>query len=59
MGDLLLDLTDTEVEVMRQALRHHIEHYRRSDFKVLEKRTQELLNKVNDAIIDSKREKVG
>ena len=59
MGDLLLDLTETEVEVLRQALRHHVEHYKRNDFKVLANRTQDLLNKVNDAIIDSKREKVG
>jgi G:T/U-mismatch repair DNA glycosylase len=55
--NLLLDLTETEVEVMRQALRHHIEHYKRNDFRILANRTGDLLNKVNDAIIDSKREK--
>ena len=55
--NLLLDLTEVEVEVMRQALRHHIEHYKRNDFRVLANRTQDLLNKVNDAIIDSKRER--
>ena len=59
MGYLLLDLTETEVEVLRQALRHHIEHYKRNDFRVLANRTQDLLTKVSDAIIDLNREKVG
>jgi predicted lipid-binding transport protein (Tim44 family) len=58
MGDLLLDLTNEEVEVARQALRHHVEHYKRNDFKVLAERTQDLLNKVNDAIIDSRKDRV-
>lgn len=60
MGDenLLLDLTPTEVSVMRQALRHHAEHYKRNDFRVLEARVLELLNKVNDAILDSGRNPV-
>jgi hypothetical protein len=56
--NLLLDLTPEEVGVMRQALRHHAEHYKKSDWKVLEARTLELLGKVNDAIIDSKKQKV-
>jgi hypothetical protein len=56
--NLLLDLTPEEVSVMRQALRHHAEYYKRSDFKVLEARALELLNKVNDAILDSGRNPV-
>jgi hypothetical protein len=56
--NLLLDLTPEEVSVMRQALRHHAEYYKRSDFKVLEARALELLSKVNDAIIDSKKQLV-
>lgn len=59
MGYLLLDLTETEVEVLRQALRHHVEHYKRGDFRVLANRTQDLLTKVSDSIIDLEREKVG
>jgi hypothetical protein len=51
--NLLLDLTPEEVSVMRQALRHHAEHYKRNDFRVLEARALELLNKVNDAILDA------
>ena len=56
--NLLLDLTPEEVSVMRQALRHHAEYYKRSNFKVLEARARELLYKVNDAIIDSKKQLV-
>lgn len=59
MGDLLLDLTNEEVSVVRQALRHHADYYKKSDFRVLELRARDLLNKVNDAIIDSQRERVG
>lgn len=57
MGYLLLDLTQVEVEVLRQALRHHQEHYKRNDFRVLANRTGDLLNKVNDAILDTARER--
>ena len=57
MGYLLLDLTQVEVEVLRQALRHHQEHYKRNDFQVLANRTGDLLNKVNDAILDTAKER--
>jgi len=47
-----LELTEREVEVIRQALRYAEETHKRNDFKVLVLEAQDLLSKINDAIIN-------
>lgn len=46
-----LDLTNREVEVIRQALRGAEEAHKRNDFKALVLEVQGLRSKVNDAMI--------
>lgn len=47
-----LELTEREVEVIRQALRYAEETHKRNDFKVLVLEAQDLRSKINDAIIN-------
>lgn len=49
-----LELTEREVEVIRQALRHNEEAHKRNDFKVLVLEVQDLRSKINDAIINQR-----
>jgi hypothetical protein len=51
--NLLLDLTPSEVEVIRQALRAQEETHKRNDFKALVLQVQELRSKISDAILES------
>jgi Arc/MetJ-type ribon-helix-helix transcriptional regulator len=46
-----LEVTEREVEVIRQALRYAEETHKRNDFKVLVLEAQDLRSKINDAII--------
>lgn len=56
MTDLLLDLTASEVEIIRQALRAQEEAHKRNDFKALVLQVQDLRSKINDAILESQKE---
>lgn len=56
MANLLLDLTASEVEIIRQALRAQEEAHKRNDFKALVLQVQELRSKISDAIIESHKE---
>ena len=56
MTNLLLDLTPSEVDIIRQALRAQEEAHKRNDFKVLVTQVQELRSKISDAILESHRE---
>ena len=47
-----LELTEREVEVIRQALRYAEETHKRNDFKLLVLEAQDLRSKINDAIIN-------
>jgi hypothetical protein len=51
--NLLLDLTPSEVTIIRSALRTEQERYKRNDFRALEVGVAELRNKISDAMIDS------
>ena len=54
--NLLLDLTNREVEVIRMALRVHEDTHKRNDFSHLLVEVQDLRSKIADAIIDNARE---
>ena len=54
--NLLLDLTQREVEVIRMALRAQEDSHKRNDFPHLVAETQTLRSKIADAIIDNARE---
>jgi uncharacterized protein (DUF608 family) len=54
--NLLLDLTQREVEVIRMALRHQEDTHKRNDFTHLVVEVQELRSKIADAIIDNAKE---
>lgn len=54
--NLLLDLTQREVEVVRMALRLQEDTHKRNDFQHLLVEVQTLRSKIADAIIDSARE---
>lgn len=54
--NLLLDLTEREVEVIRMALRLQEDNHKRNDFPSLVLEVQTLRSKIADAIIDSIRE---
>jgi hypothetical protein len=54
--NLLLDLTQREVEVIRMALRLQEDNHKRNDFPALVVETQELRSKIADAIIDNAKE---
>lgn len=56
MNDLLLDLTASEVEIIRQALRAQEEAHKRNDFKTLVLQVQELRSKISNAILDTQKE---
>jgi hypothetical protein len=49
--NLLLDLTQREVEVIRMALRHQEDTHKRNDFTHLVVEVQTLRSKIADAII--------
>lgn len=52
-----IEVTEREVEVIRQALRYAEETHKRNDFKVLVLEVQDLRSKINDAIINQHAEK--
>lgn len=54
--NLLLDLTQREVEVIRMALRVQEDTHKRNDFTHLLVEVQDLRSKIADAIIDNARE---
>jgi hypothetical protein len=54
--NLLLDLTQREVEVIRMALRQQEDNHKRNDFPHLVAEVQTLRSKIADAIIDNTRE---
>lgn len=54
--NLLLDLTNREVEVIRMALRVQEDTHKRNDFTHLLVEVQDLRSKIADAIIDNTRE---
>ena len=51
--NLLLDLTPSEVTIIRLALRAEQEQHKRNDFRALEVGVAELRNKISNAIMDS------
>jgi Arc/MetJ-type ribon-helix-helix transcriptional regulator len=53
MSDFTLQLSQREIEVIRQALRYAEETHKRNDFKVLVLEVQDLRSKINDAIISA------
>ena len=54
--NLLLNLTQREVEVVRMALRMQEDNHKRNDFPALVLETQTLRSKIADMIIDNARE---
>ncbi len=54
--NLLLDLTNREVEVIRMALRVQEDTHKRNDFSHLLVEVQDLRSKIADAIIDNAKE---
>ncbi len=54
--NLLLDLTNREVEVIRMALRVQEDTHKRNDFPHLLVEIQDLRSKIADAIIDNAKE---
>ena len=54
--NLLLNLTQREVEVVRMALRMQEDNHKRNDFPALVLETQGLRSKIADMIIDNARE---
>ena len=54
--NLLLNLTQREVEVIRMALRMQEDNHKRNDFPALVLETQDLRSKIADMIIDNARE---
>jgi hypothetical protein len=55
-NDLLLDLTQREVEVIRMALRLQEDNHKRNDFPTLLLEVQGLRSKIADAVLDSMRD---
>ena len=51
--NLLLDLTPSELNITRQALRLQSDTHKRNGFKVLEQATNELREKINNAMLDN------
>ena len=54
--NLLLDLTPSEVTIIRQALRLQADTHKRHDFKGLEQVTNDLRDKINNAMLDQARQ---
>lgn len=54
--NLLLNLTQREVEVIRMALRMQEDNHKRNDFPHLVLETQDLRSKIADMVIDNARE---
>jgi hypothetical protein len=54
--NLLLNLTQREVEVVRMALRLQEDNHKRNDFPSLVLEVQDLRSKIADMIIDNARE---
>jgi hypothetical protein len=54
--NLLLNLTQREVEVIRMALRLQEDNHKRNDFPSLVLEVQDLRSKIADMIIDNARE---
>lgn len=59
MGEnLLLDLTPSELNIVRQALRLQADTHKRNGFKILEQATNDLRDKVSNAMLDQAREEL-
>lgn len=56
--DLLLDLTPSELNIVRQALRLQSDTHKRNGFKVLEQATNELRDKISNAMLDQARQEL-
>lgn len=54
--NLLLNLTQREVEVIRMALRMQEDNHKRNDFPSLVLEVQDLRSKIADMVIDNARE---
>ena len=52
---ITLELTQRELDVIRQALRTEEERHKRNDFKVLVLEIQELRSKIADSVINDTR----
>jgi hypothetical protein len=52
---ITLELTQRELDVVRQALRTEEERHKRNDFKVLVLEIQELRSKIVDSVINTTR----
>ena len=50
---ITLELTQRELDVVRQALRTEEERHKRNDFKVLVLEIQELRSKIADSVINA------
>lgn len=50
---ITLELTQRELDVVRQALRTEEERHKRNDFKVLVLEIQELRSKIADSVINT------
>jgi hypothetical protein len=48
-----LELTDSEIDVIRKALRLQYETHKRNDFRALMNEVAALQSKVSDAVIDN------
>jgi hypothetical protein len=55
---MILELTEREIQVIRDALRGAEERHARNDFKVLVLEAQELRSKISDVIISQSSSKV-
>lgn len=56
--DLLLDLTPSEVDIIRLALRERESSLKRQGFRALEQQVIDLRDKIASAIIDNKTTRV-
>lgn len=56
--NLLLDLTPSELNIVRQALRLQADTHKRNGFKILEQATNELRDKISNAMLDQARQEL-
>lgn len=56
--NLLLDLTPSELNIIRQALRLQADTHKRNGFKILEQATNDLRDKVSNAMLDQARQEL-
>lgn len=58
-GSILLNLSNREVEVIRQALRAQEQNHKRNDFKLLKQEVADLLSHISNEVIVQKASKEG